>query len=182
MDNWISVRNHLPEDDLPAGSDRKSIKCMVVCNHNGLKTVRVLTRQRWETRSGWHPWLWSKDAVNVTHWMLMPKPVDAADDVCIEKLLEQFPNVDNALDELYRVKSSGTPWYSEEGLTLDGVIREVRWQILREALLMRGSYAQIRDFIGSEFEMANNDYMAKMDEAYEKMSDEEFNRLFEELI
>lgn len=76
MQEWISVNDKLPEDDLPKDSTKLQIK-VLVCDIKGNKSnVRTLTRQRWVSNyktMEYHPWEWSKDARNITHWMPLPE-------------------------------------------------------------------------------------------------------------
>ena len=73
---WISVKDRLPEDDIPKGSDRLAIKVMVSYG-NRKNSVRTLTRWRWIESMNpiqYSNWIWSKDADCVTHWMPLPEP------------------------------------------------------------------------------------------------------------
>lgn len=77
---WISVKERLPEDDLPKNTDRLSIK-VLVCSTSGKYGVRTLSRQRWimnfdskTDRVTYSPWNWSRGAKNITHWMPLPSP------------------------------------------------------------------------------------------------------------
>lgn len=77
---WISVKDRLPEDDLPIDTDRLMIK-VLVCSTSGKYGVRTLSRQRWTMNwdpktdtSTYSPWEWSRHALNITHWMPLPGP------------------------------------------------------------------------------------------------------------
>ncbi len=59
--NWTPVNDHLPEDELPAKSNRKQIKCLVTTEHrlpNGhiSRYVRECTRMAYSTSF----WFWSR--------------------------------------------------------------------------------------------------------------------------
>ena len=80
MSEWISVKDRLPEDDLPQDTDRLLIK-VLVCSTSGKYGVRTLSRQRWimswdyKTNTGTYSnWTWSRDARNITHWLPLPQP------------------------------------------------------------------------------------------------------------
>lgn len=77
MTEWISVKDRLPEDDLPNDTNRLALKVLVCSTHGNKYSVRTLSRQRWVTAFNpvkYHPWEWSKDAKNITHWMPLPEP------------------------------------------------------------------------------------------------------------
>lgn len=74
MNEWISVKDRLPEDDLPKDTERMAIKVLVCSTHGNRYSVRTLSRQRWIMSYNpleYHSWEWSKDARNITH--LSPK-------------------------------------------------------------------------------------------------------------
>ena len=77
MNEWISVKDRLPEDDLPQDTERMAIKVLVCSTQGNKYSVRTLSRQRWVMSINpvkYHPWEWSKDARNITHWMYLPEP------------------------------------------------------------------------------------------------------------
>lgn len=72
MNNWISVKDRLPEDDLPKDTNRVSIKVLVYSANGNKYSVRTLSRQRWIMNYKplkYCDWEWSRDAKNITHWM-----------------------------------------------------------------------------------------------------------------
>lgn len=73
MSEWISVKERLPEDDLPKNTNRKMIRCFVATDKG---TVKQCVRQRWRRPGGeLVPWQWSKGGyANPTHWMPLPDP------------------------------------------------------------------------------------------------------------
>lgn len=76
VQEWISVKDRLPEDDLPKDTDRKQIRCLVATDKG---TVKSCVRQRYQTKKNgqWclSPWEWNKDLfAKPTHWMPMPEP------------------------------------------------------------------------------------------------------------
>lgn len=77
MDEWISVKERLPEDDLPENTKRLSIKVLVASSNGGRNGVRTISRQRWVTNCyplEYHKWEWSREAECITHWMPLPEP------------------------------------------------------------------------------------------------------------
>ena len=76
VQEWISVKDRLPEDDLPQDTDRKQIRCLVATDKG---TVKPCVRQRYQKKidGQWQlcEWEWNKDLfAKPTHWMLMPQP------------------------------------------------------------------------------------------------------------
>lgn len=74
MSDWVSVKDRMPEDDLPKNSKRKMIRCLVATDKG---TVKPCVRQRWEMcyNAGLSPWTWNKNLhANPTHWMPLPDP------------------------------------------------------------------------------------------------------------
>ena len=73
VQEWISVKDRLPEDDLPKDTKRRMIRCLVYTDKG---TVKPCVRQRWEHFNGkMQPWMWNKDLyAKPTHWMPLPKP------------------------------------------------------------------------------------------------------------
>ena len=72
VQEWVSVNDRLPEDDLPKGTKKKMIRCLVYTNKG---TVKPCVRQRWEVNGKLVPWQWNKDLfANPTHWMYYPQP------------------------------------------------------------------------------------------------------------
>ena len=73
VQEWISVKDRLPEDDLPKNTKKKMIRCLVYTDKG---TVKPCVRQRWEHFDGkMQPWMWNKDLyANPTHWMYYPQP------------------------------------------------------------------------------------------------------------
>lgn len=73
---WIPVEKRLPEDDLPADSDRRSIKVLVCSTKDGKNSIKTMTRSRDKLRDGtMTEWSWGRWRKNVTHWMpLMELP------------------------------------------------------------------------------------------------------------
>jgi hypothetical protein len=72
-DKWISVKDRLPEDDLPKGTKKKMIRCLVYTDKG---TIKPCVRQRWQHFDGQLvPWQWNKDLyAKPTHWMYYPQP------------------------------------------------------------------------------------------------------------
>lgn len=73
---WISVKERLPEDELPKETERKQIRCVVFTDKGSVKTC---VRQRYRTKRhgvwGYTAWEWSKsDFAKPTHWMPLPEP------------------------------------------------------------------------------------------------------------
>lgn len=72
VQEWISVDEMLPEDDLPKDTKKKMIRCLVYTNKG---TIKPCVRQRWEVNGKLVPWQWNKDLfANPTHWMYYPLP------------------------------------------------------------------------------------------------------------
>ena len=75
---WISVDERLPEDDLPKEHKKKTIKVIVAIKAKNGITIR--TQERFldytysnggERKSYWH---WRFSHGEVTHWMPLPEP------------------------------------------------------------------------------------------------------------
>ena len=72
VQEWVSVDDRLPEDDLPKDTKKKMIRCLVYTNKG---TIKPCVRQRWEVNGKLVPWQWNKDLfANPTHWMYYPHP------------------------------------------------------------------------------------------------------------
>ncbi len=73
VQEWISVKDRLPEDDLPKNTKKRMIRCLVYTDKG---TVKPCVRQRWEHFDGQLvPWQWNKDLyAKPTHWMYYPEP------------------------------------------------------------------------------------------------------------
>ena len=72
VQEWISVDDRLPEDDLPKDTKKKMIRCLVYTNKG---TIKPCVRQRWEVNGKLVPWQWNKELfVKPTHWMYYPQP------------------------------------------------------------------------------------------------------------
>ena len=73
VQEWVSVNDRLPEDDLPKDTKKKMIRCLVYTDKG---TIKPCVRQRWEVNNGeLVPWQWNKDLfANPTHWMYYPQP------------------------------------------------------------------------------------------------------------
>lgn len=72
VQDWISVNDRLPEDDLPKDTKKKMIRCLVYTNKG---TIKPCVRQRWEVNGKLVPWQWNKDLfAKPTHWMYYPHP------------------------------------------------------------------------------------------------------------
>lgn len=73
VQEWISVKDRLPEDDLPKDTKRLMIRCLVFTDKG---TVKPCVRQRWKHFDGQLvPWQWNKDLyAKPTHWMPLPEP------------------------------------------------------------------------------------------------------------
>ena len=72
VQEWISVDDRLPEDDLPKDMKKKMIRCLVYTNKG---TIKPCVRQRWEVNGKLVPWQWNKDLfAKPTHWMYYPQP------------------------------------------------------------------------------------------------------------
>ena len=70
---WISVKDRMPEDDLPKNTKKCMIRCFVYTDKG---TVKPCVRQRWKDLDGqFVPWQWNKDLfAKPTHWMYYPEP------------------------------------------------------------------------------------------------------------
>ena len=76
VQEWISVKDRLPEDDLPQDTKRCMIRCFVYTDKG---TVKACVRQRYKKKidGQWVlcPWEWNKDVfAKPTHWMPLPQP------------------------------------------------------------------------------------------------------------
>ena len=73
VQEWISVDDRLPEDDLPKDTKKKMIRCLVYTDKG---TIKPCVRQRWEVNGKLVPWQWNKDLfAKPTHWMYYPQPL-----------------------------------------------------------------------------------------------------------
>ena len=78
MSEWISVKDRLPEDDLPEDSKRIDIR-VLVCTAGKPSSVKKLTRSSYnyslnhEVLAREKEWFWCRDARNITHWMPLPE-------------------------------------------------------------------------------------------------------------
>lgn len=82
-------------------------------------------------------------------------------------------NVDDALDEFYRIQQTDEYWQPAGNKTLDDAIHECRWAILKDALMQRGHDA-VADFIGTD--VSSDSYERLLDEAEAQMPSEEFEK------
>ena len=72
VQEWISVDDRFPEDDLPKDTKKKMIRCLVYTDKG---TIKPCVRQRWEVNGKLVPWQWNKDLfAKPTHWMYYPHP------------------------------------------------------------------------------------------------------------
>ena len=72
VQEWISVDDRLPENDLPKDTKKKMIRCLVYTDKG---TIKPCVRQRWEVNGKLVPWQWNKDLfAKPTHWMYYPQP------------------------------------------------------------------------------------------------------------
>ena len=72
VQEWISVDDGLPEDDLPKDTKKKMIRCLVYTDKG---TIKPCVRQRWKVNGKLVPWQWNKDLfAKPTHWMYYPQP------------------------------------------------------------------------------------------------------------
>ena len=74
VQEWISVKDRLPEDDLPKGSNVKQIKVLTALKSDkGVRAVRSQMRYRmtWYNSS---PWAWKYSGSEITHWQYLPQP------------------------------------------------------------------------------------------------------------
>lgn len=100
-------------------------------------------------------------------------PINFIDDILLEN------NVDDALDEFYRIQQTGEYWQPDGNKTLDDAIHECRWAILKDAIQKRGHEA-VADFVGTD--ISSDTYDRVMDETEAQMPDEEFERFWEKYI
>lgn len=82
-------------------------------------------------------------------------PINFIDDILLEN------NVDDALDEFYRIQQTGEYWQPDGNKTLDDAIHECRWAILKDAIQKRGHEA-VADFVGTD--ISSDTYDRVMDE------------------
>lgn len=74
VQEWISVKDRLPEDDLPKGSKVKQIKVLTALKSDkGVWTIRSQMRYR-DSWSREYRWIWKYSGSDVTHWMPLPQP------------------------------------------------------------------------------------------------------------
>lgn len=85
-------------------------------------------------------------------------------------------DVNNALDEFYRIQQTGEYWEAHDGKSLTDAIHECRWAILKDAIQKRGHEA-VADFVGTD--ISSDTYDRVMDETEAQMPDEEFERFWE---
>lgn len=76
---WISVKNGLPEDCVDQSKDIRSIKVLVAIKAKNGWTVRTQTRQKhmYYRHFGSEPevsWYWPHSAGEVVYWMSLPEP------------------------------------------------------------------------------------------------------------
>lgn len=88
-------------------------------------------------------------------------------------------DVNNALDEFYRIQQTGEFWKAHDGKSLTDAIHECRWAILKDAIQKRGHEA-VADFVGTD--ISSDTYDRVMDETEAQMPDEEFERFWEKYI
>lgn len=100
-------------------------------------------------------------------------PVNFIDDILDEN------DVDNALDEFYRIQQTGEYWQADGNKTLDDAIHECRWEILKDALMQRGHDA-VADFIGTD--VSSDSYERLLNETEAQMPSEEFEKFWEKYI
>lgn len=100
-------------------------------------------------------------------------PVNFIDDILSEN------NVDDALDEFYRIQQTDEYWQPAGNKTLDDAIHECRWAILKDALMQRGHDA-VADFIGTD--VSSDSYERLLDETEAQMPSEEFEKFWERYI
>lgn len=77
---WVSVEDRLPEDDLPEGTNRLQIKVLVAIKAKNGYTVRTQNRirqeQSWSNKEPFTAWYWKFSHGEDTHWMPLPSPPD----------------------------------------------------------------------------------------------------------
>lgn len=88
-------------------------------------------------------------------------------------------DVDDALDEFYRIQQTGEYWEAHDGKSLTDAIHECRWAILKDAIQKRG-HETVADFVGTD--ISSDTYDRVMDETEAQMPDEEFERFWEKYI
>lgn len=88
-------------------------------------------------------------------------------------------DVDDALDEYYRIQQNEEYWQSFEGRTLESAIHECRWKILKDAIIQRGHEA-VADLVGTD--ISSSSYERLMDETEAQMPTEEFEKFWEKYI
>ena len=72
VQEWVSVKDRLPENDFPKDTKKKMIRCLVYTDKG---TIKPCVRQRWEVNGKLVPWQWNKDLfAKPTHWMYYPQP------------------------------------------------------------------------------------------------------------
>ena len=72
VQEWVSVDDRLPEDDLPKDTKKKMMRCLVYTDKG---TIKPCVRQRWKVNGKLVPWQWNKDLfAKPTHWMYYPHP------------------------------------------------------------------------------------------------------------
>ena len=80
QNEWVSVEERMPEDDLPEGTNRLQIKVLVAIKAKNGYTVRTQNRirqeQSWSNKEPFTAWYWKFSHGEVTHWMPLPSPPD----------------------------------------------------------------------------------------------------------
>ena len=79
MNEWISVKDKLPEDCLPKDFKNKTIKVLVAIKSKNGTTIRTQNRfkdYRYNNYEKEYYWTWRFSAGEVTHWMFLPDPPD----------------------------------------------------------------------------------------------------------
>ncbi len=82
VQEWISVKDRLPEDDLLDDNTRKTVKCLVAIKAKNGVTVRTQMRFKDHTyKDGKRKeyWRWKLAHGDVTHWMPLPPPPKGSD-------------------------------------------------------------------------------------------------------